>query len=842
MVVFLFVQRFRQTGRPADRQTGRPADRQTGRPAQGYRYKQTLLFAFLMIFSSFITIQKSYGQTWQDAVIDSVTKTFSPDSLYSKNEVIIKFKPHALDLSKLCYTYSNDNLVNLGKKSESRLGLGSDLENYLESQRFSVEELILDQALVNRLKMYGGDSLRRMTNANPCVDTISISRNGDTVEMAHYLYMVLKISNDTSMIPIVVWGSFFHQSEVDYICPNGYIDVARNPRDQFYGEQTFLKQAYIGADVAWDSEVGSPDTKVGIFEGDVVDYKHCDLGNGFRGPGKKIIYTKSWTTPEVISPHATHVAGIIGAYTNNKECYNVADTARGGVAGIAGGWGDLGDDTPLSTGASLLSYGFGIETSEFAKLLCEATANCPNSPYGQSIDIANMSIFFLGARASHMPGEEALNFAWENDVALVASRGNWNNPNYLGPACFAPYKITNVGSSEIEGNTLQKADYSMYGRNMDLVAPAPSCSKLPPIIKTVWKTMPNTTPPQNLWGCFSGTSAAAPQVSGAYALIHSYAKKKEWTLYPEDYEGMVKASALDINAGDDYDTNYDNYSGWGQLDLKKLFMMLEDGYKLYHFETRDENVDTTEFSNESYTISISNPTNNSFFIPAGVWSVRQRPITKTVTHNPRWLDDNGYKIFVWGRGSYTFRGVYTGWPPAVNPEPFTDNKAGMSVYFQNGYTGILSGRGGNTSLESEMIHDNTTATGSHTFKLVTYQYKFNENGDIFDWPPLYKLGYQYTVFAKPDTTITSIQPLQDDFELEIHPSPSSTFINVHTENLLAGSVRIIIYNMQGVMLKEFSNFISNRSQIDVSDLPNGMYILSTVNNVSRINKSFIINK
>jgi hypothetical protein len=122
-----------------------------------------------MIFSSFILHQNTFGQTWQDAVMDSVLKVFPADSLYTKNEVLIKFKKNALDLSKLSYSYSisNDNLKNNGKRVEGVLGLNDDLADYLDAQRFPVEELVLNSSLRIMMKMYGGDTLRRLTHANP---------------------------------------------------------------------------------------------------------------------------------------------------------------------------------------------------------------------------------------------------------------------------------------------------------------------------------------------------------------------------------------------------------------------------------------------------------------------------------------------------------------------------------------------------------------------------------------------------------------------------------------------------------------------------------------------------
>jgi hypothetical protein len=373
---------FNASGRPADRQTGKPANRQTGCINW---YKQTLLFAFLMICSTFITLQQSYGQSWEQTVIDSVKKVLSPDSLYFKNQLLIKFKPHALDLSKLCYSYGLENLPNNEKKVESTFGLSNSLRQYLNEQRFSVEELILDQSLINRLKSYGGDSLKRLTHANPCLDTISITRNGDTIPMAHYLYMILELDNDTSIVPAFVWTNAFHRNSLDYTSLGGLCeDLTKDPEDFYYGKQKFLTENYIGANFAWDYEVGDPNTLVGQFELGFSDFRHYDLGSGNYGQGAKIVYRGDPSGYEDNSPgswyesrHADAVSGIIAGYTNREGCVSFA----GGIAGIAGGWGNLGGQQAIGTGASLLGYAHANNTFSFTKQILEAVANSPNSGY-----------------------------------------------------------------------------------------------------------------------------------------------------------------------------------------------------------------------------------------------------------------------------------------------------------------------------------------------------------------------------------------------------------------------------------------------------------------------------
>ncbi|MBL8005770.1 MAG: S8 family peptidase [Candidatus Kapabacteria bacterium] len=829
---------------PADRQTGRPADRQTGKINW---YKQTLLFAFLMICSTFIAPQQSYGQSWEQAVMDSVRKIFPHDSMYVKNEVIIKFKPHALDLSKLCYSYStSENLGNNGKRVEGTLGLGTSLEDFLDAQRFSVEELILDSSLVAGLKMYGGDSLRRITHANPCKDTLSLTRSGDTIPMADYLYMVVLINNDTSVIELTVWPTIFHQNSIDYTEPNFIVKLANqpyNPNDHLFSNQSSFKPDHINTPFAWQFEKGESSTLVAVFDNG-IEYNHCDLGNGEWGPGKKVVYGRNIVDGNdkfyLGSTHGTPVAGIIGAYSNRNTCV----AFQGGVAGIAGGWKN---DTIDVAGCSLLAY--KLETaSDNIQGLRHAANKSVHTQYGEGVHVTNASLLYDGPRSLLKSYEEALNNAFENNLVQVSARGNGGNSLFNDnmwnlPACFDAHKMLNVGAY----NHLKvRQPISSIGRNIDLLAPGGECDSAGQNLVYTTQTDGSRS---SLFSCFQRTSAAAPHVAGTAALIHSYAQKQSsWPfLYPEDYEGIIKAATQDV-VGSGYNSNYDELSGWGNLDLRRIFQMFQEGYRIYHFEDYDTNSYTYNgFSGQLYQLAVSNQ-DGKRPVTSGEWNARIQAVTKTITHDYKWLDKNGSKIYVWGRSGPNGPNAKQGWASSHHAEELRFPYAGVSTLHQTGFTGVYSGYGGNFSVhnmihEDGMIDGNNNIANSHTFKLVTYQYEFRQNLGLnnFIRPIKRNLGMHYTVFAKPDPTV-GVQENQISDDIRIFPNLTNNLVNIESDLFFLSNTSIKIVNALGV---EYFNKVLNNEynlRVNVQNFPTGMYFVTVSNGTSFKMKQFIIQK
>lgn len=126
-----------------------------------------------------------------------------------------------------------------------------------------------------------------------------------------------------------------------------------------------------------------------------------------------------------------------------------------------------------------------------------------------------------------------------------------------------------------------KHSNSNYGGDVDLIAPHD-----PAIIQTINN---NST---TAYGNFSGTSAAAPHVTGVVALMLSHIDWQPSTpnnLAPDDVEFLLQRYANDrddATFGSNYAVGYDDYSGWGRLDAGAVMEKIDrTQYIIKHVKT-----------------------------------------------------------------------------------------------------------------------------------------------------------------------------------------------------------------------------------------------------------------
>ncbi|GBF07899.1 serine protease, subtilase family9 [Deinococcus aerius] len=103
--------------------------------------------------------------------------------------------------------------------------------------------------------------------------------------------------------------------------------------------------------------------------------------------------------------------------------------------------------------------------------------------------------------------KDAVDYALSKKVVVVGSAGNDHANQFNGPGSFTG--VINVGASA--GDDM-KADFSNLGPQVDLYAPGENG-----LTTYIDETL--TTPRESRYGLFSGTSMAAPVVSGAAALL-----------------------------------------------------------------------------------------------------------------------------------------------------------------------------------------------------------------------------------------------------------------------------------------------------------------------------------
>ena len=137
------------------------------------------------------------------------------DSLCIKDEIIIRFKENALHLNQLC---SQQPAVNKAKPTTQ--GPSNTYKEDFMSRKFPVQDVIADGGLLAAIQSYGGDTLTRITAADPCHDTLSITRYGDTVKVQNYLWMKLHLNNYTTIVNACIDLMVFYRQFLELAEPN----------------------------------------------------------------------------------------------------------------------------------------------------------------------------------------------------------------------------------------------------------------------------------------------------------------------------------------------------------------------------------------------------------------------------------------------------------------------------------------------------------------------------------------------------------------------------------------------------------------------------------------------
>jgi subtilisin family serine protease len=263
----------------------------------------------------------------------------------------------------------------------------------------------------------------------------------------------------------------------------------------------------IAADKAWQNNTGDPSIITAVVDTG-VDLKHPDL-QGQLVEGYNVIDPKD--LPQDDNGHGTHVAGIIGARTNNFE----------GIAGVD--W-----RSKIMPVKAMAGDGTGtvVDIADGIVWAADNGANVINLSLGEYNDSDYL--------------HDAIKYAYDKGVVLIAAMGNdgVSDPSY--PAAYP--EVIGVAAND---ETTETAEFSNYGEHTSVSAPGVA--------------IPSTYPNRR-YVALSGTSMASPHVAGVAALIRSVNPK----LSPKEVRKILEQTADDLG-----DTGKDEYYGYGQINVQK---------------------------------------------------------------------------------------------------------------------------------------------------------------------------------------------------------------------------------------------------------------------------------
>jgi len=288
-----------------------------------------------------------------------------------------------------------------------------------------------------------------------------------------------------------------------YVEPNKKVQAQFVPNDPYWASQWGPQK--IEVDWAWNTSVGSHDVLVAVVDTG-INYTHPDIAPNYIPLGYD--WYNDDADPMDDNGHGTHCAGIIGAVLNNTL----------GIAGIA--------NVSLMAEKVLNMMGGGFEDDVAAGITHATNAGAK---------IISMSLGGPHGEVIH----EAVRYAYENGVLLIAAAGNDDTNSKLYPAGYD--EVVAVAATDQNDN---KAGFSNWGDWIELAAPGVDIYST-----TLWN-----------YESWSGTSMACPHVAGVAALV--------WSQYldmtRDEVRLWLRHTADDLGA-----PGFDMFYGYGRINARK---------------------------------------------------------------------------------------------------------------------------------------------------------------------------------------------------------------------------------------------------------------------------------
>lgn len=286
------------------------------------------------------------------------------------------------------------------------------------------------------------------------------------------------------------------------------------PNDELYSRYQW-NLPIIATEEGWRVDRGSDDVTVAVIDTG-VDLNHPDLRDRLL-PGLNVIAQNN--NPQDDVGHGSHVAGVIAASTNNGI----------GVAGMT--W--YNSVLPVKV---LDSSGSG-STYAVAQGIIWAT--------DRGAKVINLS---LGNYANAQFLHDAVKYAYDRDVVLVAASGNDNTGQPGYPAAYP--EVLAVAATD---SSKRRASFSNYGDYIDVAAPGVSIA---------------STYSGQQYAALSGTSMASPHVAALAALVRSVNP----LLTNTEVMDIIRYSAEDLGP-----QGKDAQFGYGQIDVNQAIQMAMQG-------------------------------------------------------------------------------------------------------------------------------------------------------------------------------------------------------------------------------------------------------------------------
>ncbi len=350
------------------------------------------------------------------------------------------------------------------------------------------------------------------------VEQLALTEDG---KMVNKVSMGGKVDAVVVDVPGASVASFVTEVKEDglgrYVEPSVEYQVCMVPNDPYWSLQWGPQK--IQADYAWNTTTGSNKVLVCVVDTG-IDYNHPDLAANYVPLGYNWVSNNSDVLDDF--GHGTHCAGIIAAEINNGV----------GIAGLA--------QVKIMAEKAFDASGYGTDY------------NCANAIINATDAGAKIISMSWGGSSPSTVLEDALKYAYDHGVLLVAAAGNSGSSTKSYPAAYPDViAVTATDSND------QLAYFSSYGDWVELAAPGVDIYSTTP-------TYPVTLSEEGVitmnYSYLSGTSMACPCVAGVAALT--------WSEFPKMSRDVLRLHLRDT--ADDLGTpGFDIYYGYGRVNANR---------------------------------------------------------------------------------------------------------------------------------------------------------------------------------------------------------------------------------------------------------------------------------